>query len=45
MSIQLKQEGDVCIVELGGDIDANTAPDISSQVLDLAKSHRKILMD
>ncbi len=45
MAIKTREEGDVCIAELSGDIDANTAPNISSEVLELSKSTGKILLD
>jgi anti-sigma B factor antagonist len=45
MAINTKKEGEICIVELNGEIDTNTAPDISSEVLNLSKSNNKILLD
>jgi anti-sigma B factor antagonist len=45
MVIINREEGEVCIVELNGEIDANTAPSISSEVLDLTKTKSKILID
>lgn len=45
MSIVSKHESNVCILELEGDIDANSAPEISSQVLSLTESESKILMN
>ena len=45
MVITNREEGEVCIVELNGEIDANTAPSISSEVLDLTKTKSKILIE
>ncbi len=45
MSIVSKRQNNVFILELEGDIDANSAPDISSQVLTTTESESKILMD
>ncbi len=45
MNIKTREEGDVCIAELSGEIDANTSPGISSEVLNLSKSTSKILLD
>lgn len=45
MSIVSKHQNNVCILALEGDIDANSAPDISSQVLTITESESKILMD
>jgi anti-sigma B factor antagonist len=45
MTIVSKHQNDVCILELEGDIDANTAPEISSDVLTTTKSEQKILLD
>ncbi len=45
MAITTKKQGEVCIIELDGEIDASTAPDISSKVLDISKSNDKILLD
>ena len=45
MSINTKQIEEVHIVELSGDIDANSAPTISSAVLPLAEPGNKILLD
>lgn len=45
MSLKSREEGEVCIVELNGEIDAKTAPSISSEVLDLTKDKSKIIID
>lgn len=45
MSIIKKHKNDVCIIELKGDIDANSAPEISVQVLNNIESENKVLMD
>lgn len=45
MAISNRNQGDICIVDLSGDIDGNTAPDISSEVLKLAESNNKIILD
>jgi anti-sigma B factor antagonist len=45
MEISLKSDAEVTIVELAGDIDANTAPSIQDRVLPLAQPNSKILLD
>ncbi len=45
MAINTKKQGEVCIIELDGEIDATTAPDISSEVLEISESNSKILLD
>ena len=45
MEINTKTEQDVTVVEITGDIDANTAPTVSEKVLPLATPGSKILMD
>jgi anti-sigma B factor antagonist len=45
MEINTKTEQDVTVVEISGDIDANTAPTVSENVLPLATPGSKILMD
>jgi anti-sigma B factor antagonist len=45
MEIDIKTVDQVTVVALAGDIDANTAPAIQDQVLPIAESSRKILLD
>ncbi|MGA9379942.1 MAG: anti-sigma factor antagonist [Phormidium sp.] len=45
MNINIKDIQDVTVVEMAGDIDASTAPTIEKEVLLLAKSGSKILLD
>jgi anti-sigma B factor antagonist len=45
MDINIKLTEDVTVVELAGDVDANTAPTVTEQVLPLAQPGSKILMD
>ena len=45
MAIATKKEGDVCIIGLNGEIDANTGASIRSEILELAESETKILLD
>ncbi|MGD1804863.1 anti-sigma factor antagonist [Dapis sp. BLCC M126] len=45
IEINIKTEEGIKVVELSGDIDANTAPDVQKQVVPLAEPGSKILMD
>jgi anti-sigma B factor antagonist len=45
MEIDIKTVDQITVVALAGDIDANTAPAIQDQVLPIAESSRKILLD
>jgi anti-sigma B factor antagonist len=45
MEIVTKTVGEITIVELSGDIDANTAPKVQEQVLPLAESGAKLLLN
>ena len=45
IEINIKTVEEIQIVELNGDIDANTAPDVQKQVVPLAEPGSKILMD
>jgi anti-sigma B factor antagonist len=45
MDIDIKTIDEITVIELGGDIDANTAPAIQDKVLPIADSSRKILLD
>lgn len=45
MNINIKNLKDVTVVEMAGDIDANTAPAVQKEVLPLAKPGSKILLD
>ncbi len=45
IEINIRTEEEIKVVEVIGDIDANTAPDVQKQVLPLAEPGSKILMD
>jgi anti-sigma B factor antagonist len=45
MDIQIKSVGAVQVVELVGDIDANTAPDVTRVVSELVKPNSHLLLD
>lgn len=45
MNIELKNIQDVDVVELGGEIDANTAPTVTERILPLAQPGSRILLD
>lgn len=45
MDINIKNLKDVTVVEMAGDIDANTAPTVQKEVLPLAQPGSKILLD
>lgn len=45
MEINIETVEDIQIVELSGDIDASTAPEVQKQVVPLAAPGSKILMD
>jgi anti-sigma B factor antagonist len=45
MDINIKNLKDVTVVEMAGDIDANTAPAVQKEVLPLVKPGSKILLD
>lgn len=45
MKINFKDLEEIKLVELSGDVDANTAPEIQKQTLPLAKPGSKIIMD
>lgn len=45
MDITIKDSQNVTVVELVGEIDANTAPKVQEEVLPLAQSGNKILLD
>ncbi len=45
MEINQKNIEDIKLVELSGDVDASTAPDVQQQVLPLAEPGSKIIMD
>ena len=45
MDINIKTVEEVKVVELIGDVDANTAPTVQQQVLPLAEPGSKIIMD
>jgi anti-sigma B factor antagonist len=45
MNIQIKSVGEVQVVELVGDIDASTAPDVTKVVSELIKPNSRLLLD
>ncbi|MEM1169716.1 MAG: anti-sigma factor antagonist [Cyanobacteria bacterium P01_H01_bin.35] len=45
MEINIRTEEEIKVVEVIGDIDANTAADVQKQVVPLAEPSSKILMD
>ncbi len=45
MNINVKTVGDITVVELIGEVDANTAPEVQQQVLPLALPQSKILLN
>lgn len=45
MDININKVQDITVVEMAGDIDANTAPSVQEKVLPLAAPNSKILMD
>lgn len=45
MNITIKSLGEVQVVELVGDVDANTAPEITKHVSELVKPHSRLLID
>ncbi len=45
MEINVKNREDVKVVELSGDVDANTAPEVQKRVLPLAEPGSKVLVD
>lgn len=45
MEINIKNLEDIKIVELIGDVDASTAPEVQQKILPLAQSNSKILLD
>jgi anti-sigma B factor antagonist len=45
MEIEIKTEDDITLVELDGDIDANTAPTVQDKVLPIVESSSKILLN
>jgi len=45
MDIKLKSVGEIQVVELDGDIDASTAPDVTKFVSELVKPHIRLLLD
>ncbi|MEM8637600.1 MAG: anti-sigma factor antagonist [Cyanobacteria bacterium P01_G01_bin.54] len=45
MKIEIKTVGDIQIIALSGDIDANTAPTVQQRVLPLAVARSKILLN
>ncbi len=45
MEINIRNVEDIKVVELSGDIDANTAPDVQKQVIPLAEPGSKVLLD
>src|SRR5437016_14624955 len=45
MEINVSESQDITIVELIGQIDANTAPGIQTGVMELAQSHPRLLLN
>ncbi len=45
MEISIQTKDDVKVVVISGDIDSNSAPSVTEQVLPLVESHGKILLD
>ena len=45
MDIKLKSVGEIQVIELDGDIDASTAPDVTKFVSDLVQTHARLLLD
>jgi anti-sigma B factor antagonist len=45
MDIEIKTVGDIQVIALAGDVDANTAPKVQKQVLPLAVPRSKILLN
>ncbi|WP_036486340.1 anti-sigma factor antagonist [Myxosarcina sp. GI1] len=45
MEINVKNLEDIAVVELAGDVDASTAPQVQQQILPLAQPNSKILLD
>ncbi len=45
MEINVKTEQDITIIELAGDIDANTAPSVQEKVLPLVQAGSKLLLN
>jgi anti-sigma B factor antagonist len=45
MEIDIKTQADITIVELDGDIDANTAPNVQEKVLPAVETSGKILLN
>src|SRR4029450_299109 len=45
MEINVKSSAQVTVVELGGDIDSNTAPQAQERILPLGQPAAKILLD
>lgn len=45
MEINLKKLQEIQVVELIGDVDASTAPEVQQEILPLAQPHSKLLLD
>ena len=44
MQVDVRNEGDIVVVELVGDIDGKTAPEFQARVLDLVKPRSRIVV-
>lgn len=45
MDVNIKEQDNISIVELVGDLDGKTAPQVQEQILPLAQPNSRILMD
>ncbi|NJK39746.1 MAG: STAS domain-containing protein [Oscillatoriales cyanobacterium RM2_1_1] len=45
MNIQFKHQDEIAVIELAGDIDANTAPQVQQQITPLFKPESQLLLD
>jgi len=45
MDIRIKSVGEIQVVELTGDVDASTAPDVTKAVSELVKPNCRLLLD
>ena len=43
--LKITQDGDVTIVELAGEVNTNTAPEVQSQIMPLVKPGAKLVLD
>jgi anti-sigma B factor antagonist len=45
MDVQIREVNHIVVVELLGELDSTTAPDVQSQILPLAEQNRQIILD